>query len=75
MSSPFSSLLSVLTSRQDRKYLDYDLAGLYSYIKQLGYSHIFIGFEDSEGFDSALLSELILLLKSVNVSISACNKR
>ncbi|KAI9172056.1 Origin recognition complex subunit 3 [Paramyrothecium foliicola] len=47
-----------------RRYLDYDLEALYAYSKMNGYKHIFVALEDSEGFDSGLLSELIQLLGS-----------
>jgi len=56
-------LAPYLQALQGRKYLDYDLEGMRSFIKAADYQHVFIAFEDSEGFDSALVSELILLFR------------
>jgi origin recognition complex subunit 3 len=50
-----------------RRYLDYDLEALYSFLKPQKCDHVFVAFEDSEGFDSGLLSELILLFKYTQV--------
>ncbi|KAH0437004.1 origin recognition complex subunit [Colletotrichum camelliae] len=47
-----------------RKYLNYDLEGLYAFSKTQQCDHIFVAFQDSEGFDSALLSDLITLFNS-----------
>ncbi|KAK1690704.1 origin recognition complex subunit [Colletotrichum godetiae] len=53
------------TSGQDgRKYLNYDLEGLYAFSTAQKCDHIFVSFQDSEGFDSALLSDLIILFNS-----------
>lgn len=49
---------------QGRRYLDYDLEALQAFVKTQDCEHIVIAFQDSEGFDSGLLSDLILLLKS-----------
>jgi origin recognition complex subunit 3 len=46
-----------------RKYLDYDLSGLHAFIKPLECEHVFVAFQDSEAFDSGLLSDLILLFR------------
>lgn len=46
-----------------RRYLDYDLEALYAFLKTQSYDHVYVSFQDSEGFDSALLSELITLLR------------
>ncbi|KAH7326553.1 origin recognition complex subunit 3 N-terminus-domain-containing protein [Stachybotrys elegans] len=50
--------------QQDRKYLDYDLEALNVFTKAQGCEHIFVAIQDSEGFDSGLLSELITLFHS-----------
>ncbi|KAH9242953.1 hypothetical protein K456DRAFT_1767418 [Colletotrichum gloeosporioides 23] len=49
---------------EGRKYLNYDLEGLYVFSKTQQCDHIFVAFQDSEGFDSALLSDLITLFNS-----------
>lgn len=46
-----------------RKYLDYDLEALHAFLKTQHYDHVFVSFQDSEGFDSGLLSELVTLLR------------
>lgn len=46
-----------------RQYLDYDLEALHAFIKLQRCEHVFVAFEDSEGFDSGLLSDLIPLFK------------
>lgn len=43
--------------------MDYDLEALYAFIKTQECEHVFVAFQDSEGFDSALLSDLITLFK------------
>lgn len=48
-----------------RRFLDYDLEALHAFVREQGTEHVFVAFEDSEGFDSALLSELIVLFKWV----------
>lgn len=48
---------------QGRRYLDYDLEALYTLIRQSDCEHVFVAFQDSEGFDSGLLSDLIRLFK------------
>ncbi|KAG6008948.1 hypothetical protein E4U21_003498 [Claviceps maximensis] len=47
-----------------RRYLDYDLEALEAYVKPLQCEHVFVAFQDSEGFDSSLLSDLITLFHS-----------
>ncbi|WYZ34771.1 hypothetical protein EsH8_I_001047 [Colletotrichum jinshuiense] len=47
-----------------RKFLNYDLEGLYAFSTAQQCDHIFVAFQDSEGFDSALLSDLITLFSS-----------
>lgn len=46
---------------QGRRYLDYDLEALHAFIKTQECEHVFVAFQDSEGFDSSLLSDLIML--------------
>ncbi|KAG9255112.1 origin recognition complex subunit 3 N-terminus-domain-containing protein [Emericellopsis atlantica] len=55
-----------MNSGQDirRQYLDYDLEALHAYIKTDPCEHIFIAFEDSEGFESGLLCDLIPLFNA-----------
>ncbi|KAJ6783865.1 hypothetical protein PWT90_05493 [Aphanocladium album] len=47
-----------------KRYLDYDLEALYAYVQTQNCDQIFVAFQDSEGFDSSLLSDLITLLSS-----------
>ncbi|RKL07781.1 hypothetical protein BFJ68_g9819 [Fusarium oxysporum] len=49
---------------EGRRYLDYDLEALYAFIKPQNVEHVFVAFQDSEGFDSSLLSDLIILFNS-----------
>ena len=49
--------------KQGRRYLDYDLEALHTSIAAQPCENVFIAFQDSEGFDSSLLSELILLFR------------
>lgn len=51
---------------QGRRYLNYDLEALHAFIKPQDCEHIFVAFQDSEGFDSSLLSELTVLFQYVN---------
>jgi origin recognition complex subunit 3 len=53
-----------LTSSKGRKYLDYDLEALYAEMGSGGRRRVVLAFEDGEGFDSALLCDLISLLSS-----------
>lgn len=46
-----------------RAFLDYDLEALHAFVRAQQTEHVFVAFEDSEGFDSALLSDLIPLFK------------
>lgn len=48
---------------QGRRYLDYDLEALEAYVKPLKCEHVFVAFQDSEGFESSLLSDLITLFQ------------
>jgi origin recognition complex subunit 3 len=54
--------LQIKEGQPGRRYLDYDLEGLHAFSNKHGFKHVFVAFQDSEGFDSALLSELIQLL-------------
>ncbi|KAK7423370.1 Origin recognition complex subunit 3 [Neonectria punicea] len=56
--------LHVGDGREGRRYLDYDLEALHAYIQPQNCEHIFVAFQDSEGFDSSLLSDLIVLFHS-----------
>ncbi|KZL86627.1 origin recognition complex subunit [Colletotrichum incanum] len=56
--------IEVSFGQDGRKYLNYDLEGLYVFSKAQRCDHIFVAFQDSEGFDSALLSDLITLFDS-----------
>lgn len=48
---------------QGRKYLDYDLEALYEHIRSHESSQVTVAFQDSEAFDTGLLSDLITLFK------------
>ncbi|KAI1416026.1 origin recognition complex subunit 3 N-terminus-domain-containing protein [Hypoxylon sp. FL1857] len=56
--------LELATGRDGRKYLNYDLEALYAHLKSNPRRHIIIAFQDSEAFDSGLLSDLISLFNS-----------
>ncbi|KAF4978044.1 hypothetical protein FZEAL_5509 [Fusarium zealandicum] len=56
--------LQVGDGREGRRYLDYDLEALHAFISPQGCEHVFVAFQDSEGFDSSLLSDLIILFNS-----------
>ncbi|KAF5653428.1 origin recognition complex subunit 3 [Fusarium sp. NRRL 25303] len=56
--------LEVSDGREGRRYLDYDLEALHAFIKPQSVEHVFVAFQDSEGFDSSLLSDLIILFNS-----------
>lgn len=51
------------TSKQGRKYLDYDLEALYAQIQPHESKQVVIAFQDSEAFDTGLLSDLITIFK------------
>ncbi|KAI3397614.1 hypothetical protein diail_10587 [Diaporthe ilicicola] len=50
--------------RDGRKYLDYDLEALHAHIKQHEAERVVVAFQDSEAFDTGLLSDLITLFNS-----------
>ncbi len=52
-----------LTEFQGRKYLDYDLEALYAFIWHQAPPRVIVTLEDSEAFDSGLLSDLVELLQ------------
>ncbi|KAG5924369.1 hypothetical protein E4U53_003418, partial [Claviceps sorghi] len=54
--------LTIGNALHGRRYLDYDLEALEAYVKPLQCEHVFVAFQDSEGFESSLLSDLITLL-------------
>ncbi|GAP86200.1 putative origin recognition complex subunit [Rosellinia necatrix] len=57
--------LDSTTSKDGRKFLNYDLEALYAHLKLTPRRNlVIIAFQDSEAFDSALLSDLISLLSS-----------
>lgn len=56
---------SQLCPTQGRRYLDYDLEALETSTRPMGCEHVFVAFQDSEGFDSTLLSDLIALFQYV----------
>ncbi|KAL1870431.1 Origin recognition complex subunit 3 [Diaporthe australafricana] len=47
-----------------RKYLDYDLEALHAHVEQHGAKQVIVAFQDSEAFDTGLLSDLITLFNS-----------
>ncbi|KAI0400311.1 origin recognition complex subunit 3 N-terminus-domain-containing protein [Xylaria palmicola] len=57
--------LDLTTSKDGRKFLNYDLEALYAHLKLSPRRNlVVIAFQDSEAFDSGLLSDLISLLSS-----------
>ncbi|KAL6906819.1 origin recognition complex subunit 3 N-terminus domain-containing protein [Trichoderma evansii] len=48
----------------NRRYLPYDLEALHEFLGHQPHENIFVAFQDSEGFDSGLLSDIITLLSS-----------
>ncbi|KAI1383206.1 origin recognition complex subunit 3 N-terminus-domain-containing protein [Hypoxylon trugodes] len=56
--------LELATGKDGRKYLNYDLEGLYAHLKANPRRHIIVAFQDSEAFESGLLSDLISLFSS-----------
>ncbi|KAK4449482.1 origin recognition complex subunit 3 N-terminus-domain-containing protein [Podospora aff. communis PSN243] len=44
-----------------RRYLDYDLEALHDVVKTKGGKRVVVAFQDSEGFDNALLADLVRL--------------
>ncbi|KAM0807214.1 hypothetical protein AB5N19_07553 [Seiridium cardinale] len=56
--------LEVAIGKDGRKYLNYDLEALHSHLQTSPRPHIVICFQDSEAFETGLLSDLILLFSS-----------
>ncbi|KAJ4416370.1 Origin recognition complex subunit 3 [Gnomoniopsis sp. IMI 355080] len=54
----------VAVGKDGRKYLNYDLEALYAHIKPHESKQVTIAFQDSEAFDTSLLSDLITLFSS-----------
>ncbi|PNP40304.1 hypothetical protein TGAMA5MH_07782 [Trichoderma gamsii] len=53
-----------LRQGSNRRYLPYDLEALHEFLGHQPHENIFVAFQDSEGFDSGLLSDIIALLSS-----------
>ncbi|KAM0483516.1 hypothetical protein ACHAPX_002007 [Trichoderma viride] len=53
-----------LRQGSSRRYLPYDLEALHEFLGHQPQDNIFVAFQDSEGFDSGLLSDIITLLSS-----------
>ncbi|KKY36599.1 putative origin recognition complex subunit [Diaporthe ampelina] len=49
--------------KDGRKYLDYDLEALQAHVKHQEAEQVIVAFQDSEAFDTGLLSDLITLFK------------
>ncbi|KAI1105215.1 origin recognition complex subunit 3 N-terminus-domain-containing protein [Jackrogersella minutella] len=56
--------MELATGKDGRKYLNYDLEALYAHLKSNPRRHIIIAFQDSEAFESGILSDLISLFSS-----------
>ncbi|OTB08842.1 hypothetical protein M426DRAFT_316867 [Hypoxylon sp. CI-4A] len=56
--------LELSAGKDGHKYLNYDLEALYAHLKSSPRRHIIIAFQDSEAFESGLLSDLISLFSS-----------
>ncbi|KAI1382237.1 origin recognition complex subunit 3 N-terminus-domain-containing protein [Hypoxylon crocopeplum] len=56
--------LELATDKDGRKYLNYDLEALYAHLQSSPRRHVVIAFQDSEAFESGLLSDLISLFSS-----------
>ena len=52
-----------LTVLEGRNYLNYDLEAIHAHLKTSSHDHVIIAFQDSEAFDSGLLSDLIQLFR------------
>lgn len=55
----------VTLGRDGRKYLDYDLEGLHAFLSAQpdGSKRVIVAFEDSEAFESSLLTDLLALFQ------------
>lgn len=56
--------LDISPGHDGRKYLDYDLEALHAFLKPHGSTRVMVSFQDTEAFDTGLLSDLITLLNS-----------
>ncbi|KAL7629340.1 Origin recognition complex subunit 3 [Parahypoxylon ruwenzoriense] len=56
--------VELTVGKDGRKYLSYDLEALHAHLKSNPRRHVVIAFQDSEAFDSGLLSDLISLFSS-----------
>ncbi|KAI1759749.1 origin recognition complex subunit 3 N-terminus-domain-containing protein [Hypoxylon sp. FL1150] len=56
--------LELAMDKDGRKYLNYDLEALHAHLRSNPRRHIIIAFQDSEAFESGLLSDLISLFSS-----------
>ncbi|KAI0482807.1 origin recognition complex subunit 3 N-terminus-domain-containing protein [Xylariaceae sp. FL0804] len=56
--------LEVAVTNDGRKFLHYDLEGLRVHLQSSPLHHVVVAFQDSEAFDSGLLSDLIPLLST-----------
>jgi len=58
-----SSMVGTLLTDKGRKLLNYDLEVLHSFVNAHGSQGVVIAFQDSEAFDTSLMSELISLFR------------
>ncbi|KAI1637403.1 origin recognition complex subunit 3 N-terminus-domain-containing protein [Biscogniauxia mediterranea] len=56
--------LELSVSKDGPKFLNYDLEALHAHLKSIPRRHVVIAFQDSEAFESGLLSDLISLFSS-----------
>ncbi|KAI5926840.1 origin recognition complex subunit 3 N-terminus-domain-containing protein [Camillea tinctor] len=56
--------LELSVSKDGPKFLNYDLEALYAHLKSVPRRHVVVAFQDSEAFESGLLSDLISLFSS-----------
>ena len=56
---------------QGRKYLDYDLEALHVFLNQQQSRRVVVAFQDSEAFESGLLTDLIALFQYVSSAVWA----
>ncbi|ROV99949.1 hypothetical protein VMCG_06216 [Cytospora schulzeri] len=56
--------IGLAVGKDGRKYLDYDLEALYAHFKPHESKQVIVAFQDSEAFDTGLLSDLVTLFNS-----------
>lgn len=56
-------MLTIVSLEKGRRYLDYDLEALQNFVGPHKSEHVFVALQDSEGFDSTLMSDLISLFQ------------